>query len=130
MYRCHRVHAYSALEMGLCLLAAVGPFHEAQAQQLSPRPCAQMAAPIGIDTLVMRCGNVTVPQSRDRSDRLAPVELPVAIFSRRDTPEAATPLLYLAGGPGNSAIDEVVNSFLASPTGRAVIRQRPIIAFD
>ena len=117
------------LALGLCAALLCSP-NDGFPQHLSPRPCPVIAAPDGIDTLVVQCGTVTVPQARDSAEALVPVELPVSVFRRPDTPIEATPVIYLAGGPGSSAIDEVATSFLASPTGQSLIGQRPIIAFD
>jgi pimeloyl-ACP methyl ester carboxylesterase len=79
---------------------------------------------------VARCGTVTVPQSRSapRDAKLVPVVLPVVIF---EMPGAkGTPLLFLAGGPGESSIEAVQEVLLETSIGQLLMRERPIIAFD
>lgn len=101
-------------------------------QHIEHAVCPELRVAPSIDTLRIRCARVTVPQARgDRaSPHLAPVRLSVVIFSRSETNWKATPVLYLTGGPGESAIDDVAGSFLATPTGWALVRERPVIAFD
>jgi pimeloyl-ACP methyl ester carboxylesterase len=77
----------------------------------------------------VRCGAVRVPQSRTRAD-LPPLTLPVAVLTAPTADATATPLLYLAGGPGGSGLEEVSLGFLDSPLGQTLVRQRPVIAFD
>jgi pimeloyl-ACP methyl ester carboxylesterase len=76
-----------------------------------------------------RCGTVEVPQSRGRSD-LVPLTLPVIVFTSPSASPGATPLIYLAGGPGGSGLEEVTLAFLDSPLGQTLVRDRPVIAFD
>ncbi|MGE0542860.1 MAG: alpha/beta fold hydrolase, partial [Dehalococcoidia bacterium] len=76
-----------------------------------------------------RCGVVRVPQSRERAG-LPPLNLPVAVLTAPTAAAGATPLLYLAGGPGGSGLEEVSLGFLDSPLGQTLVRQRPVIAFD
>jgi pimeloyl-ACP methyl ester carboxylesterase len=77
----------------------------------------------------VRCGYVRVPQDRKSTDRrLRPVDLPVVVYSN---PHArGTPLMLLAGGPGESAIDATQRVLLETPLGQMLLRERPIIAFD
>jgi pimeloyl-ACP methyl ester carboxylesterase len=77
----------------------------------------------------VRCGVVQVPQSRTRPD-LPPLSLPVAVLTAPTADAGATPLIYLAGGPGGSGLEEVSLGFLDSPLGQTLVRQRPVIAFD
>lgn len=77
----------------------------------------------------VRCGVVRVPQSRTRAD-LLPLSLPVAVLTAPTANPGATPLIYLAGGPGGSGLEEVSLGFLDSPLGQTLVRQRPVIAFD
>ncbi|HEY7236971.1 MAG TPA: alpha/beta hydrolase [Gemmatimonadaceae bacterium] len=97
----------------------------------APGPCpARARAVTGIDTSWIRCGTVVVPQNRaDPSARLAPVVLSVVLYES-PTAKAKTPLMFLAGGPGEDAIDVVTQVFLASPVGQLALRERPIIAFN
>src|SRR5262245_60607028 len=95
-----RLSRAGPLGLGLVALLLCSPL-AGWPQHLSPRTCPDIAAPDGIDTLVIQCGTVTVPQSRDPDAALVPVELPVSVFRRPDTPIEATPVIYLAGGPGS-----------------------------
>jgi pimeloyl-ACP methyl ester carboxylesterase len=101
-------------------------------QQIEETRCPKLRVAAAVDTLILRCARVIVPQRRrsEPDQALAPVELQVVIFTRRETPLDATPVLYLAGGPGESAIDEVAGSFLGTPVGQLLISQRAIVAFD
>ncbi|MGH9885547.1 MAG: alpha/beta fold hydrolase, partial [bacterium] len=79
---------------------------------------------------VARCGTVTVPQNRatPNDTKLVNVVLPVIVF---DMPGAkGTPLLFIAGGPGESAIDAVQQVVLNTSIGQLLMRERPIIVFD
>lgn len=54
--------------------------------------------------------------------------LPVVVYA---APTAhGTPLLFLAGGPGESAIDAGQEALLQTPLGQMLLRERPIITFD
>src|SRR6185369_4635161 len=78
----------------------------------------------------VRCGTVTVPQNRKTPNdaRLLSVVLPVVIYSLPGV--KGTPMFFLAGGPGESAIEGVQQLFLKTTTGQLAVRERPIIAFD
>lgn len=97
-----------------------------------PGPCpARARAVAGVDSSWVRCGTVTVPQDRNSPNgkKLAPVILPVVVY---ESPSARTktPLVFLAGGPGEPAIDVVTEVFLPSSVGQLTLRERPIIAFN
>jgi pimeloyl-ACP methyl ester carboxylesterase len=80
----------------------------------------------------VRCGRVIVPQHRrpeDASRRLAPVALPLMVFST-EAGRGGTPLIFLAGGPGESAIVSAQTILLNTPLGRRAVRERPIIVYD
>ncbi len=51
----------------------------------------------------IRCGRLTVPENRSRSDGRE-INLPVVIFGARSEPAGAVPLLYITGGPGNRSM--------------------------
>ena len=79
---------------------------------------------------VPRCGTVTVPQNRaaPHDTRLVDIVLPVVVF---EMPGATgTPLVFLAGGPGESSIEAVERVLLRTSVGQLLLRERPIIAFD
>jgi len=98
------------------------------------RPQSPLSCPIDWAlreaTIVTRveCRTIQVPQdwSGFRED-LAPVSLQIV---RLESSRDATPVLFLAGGPGESAIDVVQHALLASPVGQAIVRTRPLIVFD
>lgn len=74
----------------------------------------------------IECGTLTVPE--DRSDASAPtIDLAVAIVA---APDGATepPLVYLAGGPGGSGIDD----YIADPEGwnYPFLQNRDLILLD
>jgi pimeloyl-ACP methyl ester carboxylesterase len=95
-----------------------------------PQPCAAGVAAPNIDPSWIRCGTVTLPQDRaDPNGRLAKVVLPVIVY-QAPTTVSRTPLLFLAGGPGEAGIDILTDYFLPSPLGQLMLRQRPIIAFN
>jgi pimeloyl-ACP methyl ester carboxylesterase len=72
------------------------------------------------------CGWLTVPENRTLADS-ADIELAVAIVSAPDGAEAE-PVIYLAGGPGGSGIDD----FIADPEGwdYAFMQNRDLILLD
>lgn len=96
-----------------------------------PGPCPPHARTVsGIDTAWVRCGTVTVPQNRDTPNaKLAKVVLPVVIYESPGV-RSKSPLVFLAGGPGESGIDVLTDIFLASSVGQLLLRERPIIAFN
>src|SRR3954468_11856264 len=112
------------------LLLAVAAPVAAQQPKFSPLPCSGFAVdsePVAGATI--RCGYVVVPQDRTgKKGRLVDVQLPVIVYSN---PAArGTPLMLLAGGPGESAIDATQRVLLETPLGQMLLRERPIIAFD
>jgi pimeloyl-ACP methyl ester carboxylesterase len=86
--------------------------------------------PAGVDSSWVQCGSVTVPQDRQQpSAKLAPVVLPVTVY-RAPSANNPVPIVFLAGGPGEPAIDVAAELFMATPTGQLLARERPIIAFN
>ena len=117
-----------------CLTAAVAAAHNPPIVNdpvFVPRKCPATAIAAGVDTSWIRCGTVTVPQNRDdpTAKKLAPVVLSVVVYEAPSA-KAKTPLVFLAGGPGEPAIDVVREVFLPSPVGQLTLRDRPIIAFN
>jgi pimeloyl-ACP methyl ester carboxylesterase len=94
------------------------------------QPCASSSSDTPIPRGVVVCGSVTVPQRRGASGgkSLMPVSLSAAIYASAGT--NGTPVLFLAGGPGESSIEAVDQLLLATPTGQVLRRDHPIIAFD
>lgn len=97
----------------------------------SPLPCTSVFGTFEhAPRSIARCGSVTVPQNRAKPDdpRLVNVVLPVVVF---EMPGAkGTPLVFIAGGPGESAIDAVQQVFLETSIGQLLMRERPIVVFD
>src|SRR5512134_1903439 len=54
--------------------------------------------------LEARCGTFTVPENRAQ-DGGRTISLRVAVLPARDGGTAADPIVYLAGGPGGSAVE-------------------------
>lgn len=96
-----------------------------------PGPCpAAVRRVSGMDTSWIRCGTVTLPQNRATPKaKLTPVMLPVVLYESPAT-KSKSPLVFLAGGPGEPGIDVLTEIFLPSPVGQLMLRQRPIIAFN
>ena len=84
----------------------------------------------GIPTTAVRCGTVVVPQNRrtPTDASLQSVVLPVVVYAMPGA--TGTPLIFLAGGPGESSIEGLQKVFLRTTTGQLMLRERPIIAFD
>ncbi len=99
--------------------------------RLNELPCSsQFGTFEGIARDAVRCGTITVPQDRSapKSTRLQAVNLPVVIYSAG--PARGTPIIFLAGGPGESAIDAAQQVLLQTPLGQMMLRERTIVAFD
>jgi pimeloyl-ACP methyl ester carboxylesterase len=77
-----------------------------------------------------RCGTISVPQNRatPNDSRLLAVVLPVIVYTMPGA--KGTPMVFLAGGPGESSIEAVQRVFLRTPIGQLTLRERPIIVFD
>jgi pimeloyl-ACP methyl ester carboxylesterase len=83
-----------------------------------------------IPATAMRCGTVVVPQNRRTPNdaSLQSVVLPVVVYALPGA--TGTPLLFLAGGPGESSIEGLQRVFLRTTTGQLLLRERPIVAFE
>jgi pimeloyl-ACP methyl ester carboxylesterase len=91
------------LVLGLSLLAATPCVSAAQSptarSHFEPGACAvEVAADERID-----CGMLVVPENRSLSDSRL-IRLPVLIFRSRAAAPAPDPVMFLTGGPGNSAL--------------------------
>ncbi len=84
----------------------------------------------GIPPTAVRCGTVVVPQNRRTPNdaSLQSVVLPVVVYAMPGA--TGTPLIFLAGGPGESSIEGLQKVFLRTTTGQLLLRERPIIAFE
>lgn len=78
--------------------SATGPADDGRSR-FEPGPCAvEVAADERID-----CGTLVVPENRARADSRL-IRLPVLIFRSRAATPASDPVMFLTGGPGNSAL--------------------------
>jgi pimeloyl-ACP methyl ester carboxylesterase len=117
------------------LTASIAAVHQplsASDPKFVPGPCPPRARSIaGVDSTWVKCGTLTVPQDRanPNSKKLAPVVLSIVVYEAPSA-RSKTPLVFLAGGPGEPAIDVVTEVFLPSPVGQLTLRERPIIAFN
>lgn len=102
-----------------------------RAAKFTELPCTETYGKFDESTrAIARCGTVTVPQDRaaPNNTALQAVVLPVVVYA---SPTAhGTPLIFLAGGPGESAIDAAQQALLDTPLGQMLLRERPIVAFD
>jgi len=105
------------------------------------RPCT-LAAPGMADTVAARCGTLTVPEAppaagasttassaRTETASLAPAQIRLAIAwvqagAKRPRPD---PVVMLAGGPGQSALDSFP---LAAGAFREILRHRDVLLID
>jgi pimeloyl-ACP methyl ester carboxylesterase len=76
----------------------------------------------GTDAL---CGYLVVPESRDIPDGPT-LRLAVLVLKARNETEHNSPLVILQGGPGGSAIDDLVYHFTSSP----ILDDRDIVLID
>jgi pimeloyl-ACP methyl ester carboxylesterase len=88
-----------ALVLAAALAAALVPLGgRAAAPRLELEPCRLAGG------LEARCGRLSVPEDRARPDGRR-ISLRVAVLPARDGGSRPDPLVYLAGGPGGSAVD-------------------------
>lgn len=103
----------------------------AQSPQFKETTCSAAFGRID-DSLntIAHCGTVSVAQDRSRPTdaTLQKVVLPVVKFAAPDA--QGTPLVFLAGGPGESAVDALQQVVLRTSFGKLMLRERPVIAFD
>jgi pimeloyl-ACP methyl ester carboxylesterase len=118
----------------LCVatLAMLGSLRSgAQQLKLVPLPCTAKFGKFDEQTRdIARCGTLTVPQDRKSPGdaKLQDVVLPVIVYA---APTAhGTPILFLAGGPGESAIDASQQALFQTALGQMLLRERPVITFD
>jgi pimeloyl-ACP methyl ester carboxylesterase len=110
--------------LGMAVWICLTPVLDA-APVFEPGPCG-FALPSGrVEGDTVRCGALVVPENRDdptgRSLRLA-----VAIFKNPGGATSADPIVYLSGGPGGSALEDIGSSFGIlfgglTPAGRDIV---------
>ena len=106
-------------------------FAHAQQPKLETVPCTAKFGQFDAQTRpIARCGTITVPQDRaaPKAPNLKPVVLPVVVYTG---PTArGTPVLFLDGGPGGSAIAAAQDVLFQTPLGQLILRGRSLITFD
>src|SRR3954469_3422423 len=118
--------ASRALAVGLNLML-IGWSASSGAQEYREVPCTTSWGSFErVPPSAVRCGYVVGPQDRAAKDRrLMDVSLPGGVY---EMPGATgTPIVLLAGGPGESAIELTQRVFLRTPFGEISLRDRPII---
>src|SRR5262245_43460493 len=121
---------------GLAVLALQLLFATAASSQTPKRsfvevPCTHVWGEFeNVPSDAVHCGTITVAQNRRApgDTRLVKVVLPVVHIAMPNA--TATPMVFLPGGPGESAIFALQRAFLRTPTGELAVRRRPVIAFD
>jgi len=79
------------------------------------------------DQIQVTCGFVEVPEDR-RGDIKDTIHVAVAVFHSTSSTPKPDPILYLQGGPGDKAIDWIVNNFQTMVLPYLV--ERDFIVFD
>ncbi len=113
------------------LTVLASSFVFAQDPKFVPLPCSASFGKFDSQTAaVARCGTVTVPQDRStpNAPELQPVILPVVVYGGADA--RGTPVLFLDGGPGESAITAAQQVLFQTPFGQLMLRGRRLITFD
>jgi pimeloyl-ACP methyl ester carboxylesterase len=113
------------------LTALAWPFARAQKPKLEHVPCTARFGQFDAQTApIARCGTITVPQDRaaPNAPHLKPVVLPVVVYAGPGV--RGTPVLFLDGGPGESAIAAVQQVLFQTPFGQLLLRERSLITFD
>jgi pimeloyl-ACP methyl ester carboxylesterase len=108
---------------------AVGTTETVPCPESLPAGAAFVAAGNEVEGETYSCGVVVVPENHDKPDGRTIELFYLKLHSRADEP-AATPMVYLAGGPGSSGSYELTaNTYLNQNLDR--IRQtRDVIAYD
>ncbi|HXW10307.1 MAG TPA: alpha/beta hydrolase [Steroidobacteraceae bacterium] len=88
-------------------------------------PCTLAAAGQAV-TLAARCASLRVPEDRSRPDARS-IELAIAWVPSTSKSPAPDPVLFLAGGPGQSALESFP---MVAPAFRETLRQRHVILVD
>jgi len=86
----------------------------------------QLSPPRGAARLAARCGSLSVPEDPDQPDGPR-IELRLAVVAALARTPAPDPVVFIAGGPGQSALDNFPS--LAGAFG-AIRRERDIVLVD
>ncbi|HET7202818.1 MAG TPA: alpha/beta hydrolase [Steroidobacteraceae bacterium] len=88
-------------------------------------PCT-LAAPGQAATLAARCSTLAVAEDRSRPDGRR-IELAIGWVPSSSKSPAADPVMFLAGGPGQAALESFP---MLAPAFREALRQRDVILVD
>ena len=88
--------------MKIILITLVAWLSVANAQTLELKPCFIGAVGSGVSTAA-ECGRLTVPENRQDPSRT--IELNIAVIRSTSNEKLNDPLILLAGGPGQGAVD-------------------------
>jgi len=102
-----------------------------QEPKFAPLPCSAMFGKFDTQSRpIAHCGTVSVPQDRSapKAPELETVVLPVVTY--RGPTATGTPVLFLDGGPGESAIAAAQQALFQTPFGQLLLRGRTFITFD
>jgi pimeloyl-ACP methyl ester carboxylesterase len=122
-YRC--INLLVSMTCALLLLTfAVSPM------LAQPDAYQETACPFDVSSLLMdvRCGLLTVPENRQNPNS-RPIVLAVMIAESPNPNKALDPIVYLAGGPGESAIASIV-PILSTEQGGLLLEERDWIVID
>ena len=86
------------LVAALAFLVVLTPLGAAAPRAVPLTPCTLTGG------IAARCGSYTVPENRAKLDGGRTISLRVAVLPARDGGSKPDPLVYLAGGPGGSAV--------------------------
>ena len=112
------------LFVGLCLLLALpAGAQDANSPKFESVDC-MFTVPKGQKPV---CGYVTVPEDRSQPDGRT-IKLAVAVFHSDNPDKIATPLIYLEGGPGGSALEFLSLTF--DDRYAKLLKNQDIILFD
>ncbi|MFC3194899.1 alpha/beta hydrolase [Marinicella sediminis] len=110
------------MKKSLCL--AFAWLSVGHASDLELKPCFIGADGSSVSTAA-HCGTLTVPENRDQPERT--IDLNLAVIKSTSTEKLNDPLLLLAGGPGQGAVDTfagLVNIF------KALLPHRDLVMVD
>ncbi len=110
--------------MNKCLVTALAWLMVSHAQALELKPCFIGAQSSGVSTAAS-CGRLEVPENRSQPDKM--IALNVAVIKSNSKEKHDDPLLLLAGGPGQGAVDtfaSIVKIF------GALLPQRDLVLVD
>ena len=123
--RAGRLAACLGVLAGVPAAAAVGSGAQVAFGALAFKPCTLAAAGQAV-TLAARCASLQVPEDRSHPDARR-IELAIAWVPSTSKSPAAEPVLFLAGGPGQSALEAFP---MVAPAFRETLRQRHVILVD